>query len=150
MAYEQYVEIEQTIGDYTIRVRGSTAKDVARQVIEAAKALGATGAKLKAPSTAKSLTEFINLLHPKTDPDRVVCCAYFLQTQRNTEAITTRDLGEAYREAKLPKSSNLSDAVASSVSKGYLAPTGKKKEGYASYYVTSDGLGYVQSGLKVG
>jgi hypothetical protein len=146
---ETYVEIEQTFGNYIIRVRGPNAKAVAKQMAEAAKALGTPGVAGRAiPSRAKSLTEFVNSLDPKSDLDRALCCACFLQTQRGNESITSKDLRAAYREAKLPKSPNFSQAIASNVNKGYLAPTGKKKDGYDSYYVTLPGIRYVNSGLK--
>lgn len=149
MNHESYIEIEETVGNYTVRVRGKSPKEVAKQIVDTANALGVSGTtRPGASSKAKSVTEFINSLHPKTDNDRTLCCAHYLQNYRNTESITTKDLKAAYREAKLPTSTNPSRAIDENVKRGYLAPTGKKKEGYNSFYVTSDGTEYVQAGLK--
>lgn len=137
------IEVEFQRGQYRVKVSGNVAQKVAEAVNATIHSLdliadeGEDGGKEVKPKI--SLPEFVAQVNPVTDVDRALTCAVYLQEHRKLDAITTKDLGDAYREAKLPKSPNLSDAVSKNISKGFMAETGKLKDGYKSYYVTTPG-----------
>jgi len=142
-----FIEIECKVGEYTIRVRGKDAEAIFAEIRNISEKLEVKTRKATGTG-GPSLTEFVNSTNPQSDLDRALCCALFLQVHRSLESITTKDVKDAYREAKLPKSTNMSEAIAKNIDKGFMAPTGKQKDGLKSYYVTTPGEKYVNSGFK--
>jgi hypothetical protein len=143
------LEIEFQVGRYTIRVKGYQADNVLRVAREAQKALGPKVEEQEAIKvTERYPVEFIKQKGPKTDMDRIVCACYFLTKYRKIKSITKRDLDEFFPEAGMPMPLNMNDMINKNVDRGYLAPTKKLKEGLKSYYITTDGERFVETGLK--
>jgi hypothetical protein len=149
---EVSIEIEEEVGVYRLRVTGTEVQKIVKaleSIEERLKPPTITGTeKPKGATKGLSLPEFINRLSPKTDSDKALCCGYYIQKVRGTESFTTKSLRSTYIEAKLRKSPNMSEAVGKNVRKGFMSPTGQKKEGLSSYYVTRDGEAFVESGLQ--
>lgn len=96
----------------------------------------------------KDPIEFIKQKGPKTDMDRVICACYCLTKYRKIKSITKKDLDEFFPEAGMPMPANVNDMINKNIDRGYLAPTRKLKEGLKSYYITTDGERFVETGLK--
>jgi len=93
------------------------------------------------PSVAgkpKSPAQFFRGASPRTDVDRVLVSAYYLEKFRELQSATSSEIKELIREAKSPPPTNTSDAINQNIRKGFLM-TGGDREGKMVFVVTSDG-----------
>lgn len=93
-----------------------------------------------ANSSGKSLSpaQFFKSCNPKTDNDRTLLGAYFLEKYRNAQSSTAADIREVIREAKVPPPRNPNDSINQNIRKGLLM-TGGDKDNKMAFVVTSDG-----------
>jgi len=149
MSDQPELEIEFQAGSYLVRVRGRNIDSVLEVAREARRALGHEAEQKGAVQVVeKDPAEFIKQESPKTDMDRVICACYYLTKHRKVRSITKKDLDGFFPEARMPMPTNMSDMINKNIDRGYLAPTGKLKKGLKSYYMTTEGEQFVETGLK--
>ncbi len=103
--------------------------------------------KEKPPVIAKkvSIAEFLKAKEPRTDVDRALAIAYYLEATDGLGAIALEDLRAGFRKAATPVPPNLSETVRKNVAKGHLMDSGEQKSGSTSWIVTATGKAYVES-----
>ena len=97
----------------------------------------------RAATKSLSPAQFFKLCGPKTDNDRTLVAAYFLERYRNAESSTASEIRELIREAKVPPPRNPNDSVNQNIRKGLLMTAGDKNKKIA-FVVTSDGEAAVE------
>jgi hypothetical protein len=95
----------------------------------------------------KSPAQFFRATNPKTDIDRALVAAYFLEKYRNAQNATTAEIRELIKEAKWPPPINPSDALNKNIRKGLLMTAGDRDNKIA-FVVTSDGEAAVEEMLN--
>jgi hypothetical protein len=94
----------------------------------------------------KSIPEFLKEKKPKDHNERVIVLGYYLEKFRETQSFATKDIDEAYNEAKTPKSSNTTAFIRGCISKGWLMPAKKEKGSIGDRYtLTQTGIDYVDA-----
>jgi len=91
-----------------------------------------------APARTLSPAQFFKHCTPKTDNDRTLLAAYFLEKYRNAQSATAAEIREVIREAKVPPPRNPNDSINQNIRKGLLMTAGDKDNKLA-FVVTSDG-----------
>lgn len=91
-----------------------------------------------APARILSPAQFFKHYNPKTDNNRTLLAAYFLEKYRNAQSSTAAEIREVIREAKVPPPRNPSDSINQNIRKGLLMTAGDKDNKMA-FVVTSDG-----------
>jgi hypothetical protein len=87
----------------------------------------------------ETLVEALATLGGRSHQDTLVAIlAYRLRTGAD-DALTVTDLGEAYRDSRLPRPQNMSDTIAKAMRKGWIVPA-NSKNGQKAWRVTSLGL----------
>lgn len=94
-----------------------------------------------------SIKEFFLQKKPKSDPEKTLLVGYFLEHYRGASAFNSRDLTEAFREAKEKFPSNISRTINDLIKRGYVMETKDKKEGLKSWTLTSSGERFVENEL---
>ena len=97
----------------------------------------------------KSPGQFFNALNPKTDNDKVLTAAYFLERFRGAQNATAGEVRDLIREAKRQPPSNVNDAINQNIRKGFLM-TGGDRDNKIAFVVTSDGEAHVEEMMKPG
>ena len=98
------------------------------------------------PSTDMQIAEFLAQRRIDSHPDRVVAIAYYHYQRSEGQAITTRDLVEAYTRSRAKRPQNFPDVIASCVRKGYLVDGGRR-DGMKTWVVTGTGEAHVEQDL---
>lgn len=96
--------------------------------------------KLKAMSPG----QFFKTCNPKTDADRVLVGAYFLEKFGNAQNATVGEIKALISGAKRPPPSNTNDAASQNIRKGFLMTAGDR-ENKMTFVVTSDGEAAVEA-----
>lgn len=94
-----------------------------------------------------SITELVRKAQRKKGTDIALVIAYYLFKQRGLEVINTKDLGDAYDEARLPKLTNPTDTLNKLVTAGKMKAAGEK-EGLKGYTITQTGEEEVEGWLS--
>lgn len=92
-----------------------------------------------------SLTTFLRKSDASTHPDKVLVIAAYLYKYRDVVEFTKADIDKCYRDALLPKSTNVNRDINSNRTKGYFEITGEEREGLMTFYITAEGLDTVES-----
>lgn len=95
-----------------------------------------------APLKRMSEGQFFKKVNPRTDVDRAVTAAYYLEKMRDKENFTANEVKEVIRKAKVPPPKNPSDAIQKNIKKGYVMVAGNK-EGKMAFVLTTDGEEYI-------
>ena len=90
------------------------------------------------PAKSLSPAQFFKLTNPRTNNDRTLLAAYFLEKYRNAQSSTASEIREVIREAKFPPPQNPNDSINQNIRKGLLMTAGDK-ENKVAFVVTSDG-----------
>ncbi len=91
----------------------------------------------------KSPAQLFKLANPRTDNDRVLVAAYFLEKFRNAQNATAAEIRNLIKEAKWPPPANANDAINQNIRKGLLMTAGDREKKMA-FVVTSDGESAVE------
>lgn len=147
------VEVEVSVKGQKIKIRGSSLKMILSQLDgEVTKYVENILAKLepvKSYIDADSLQALIKELKPKSFYDKILTCIYYLNT-KNVKVFNQNDLREAFVEALFPLPKNIVDLLNKLQEKGFVAEYTEKKAGLKSWYITQEGLDYVQKGFEQG
>jgi predicted metal-dependent hydrolase len=92
---------------------------------------------------AKSPAEFFKKSNPKTDVDRTLAAAYFLEKFRNVQDASAAEIRDVIKEAKRPPPTNINDSVNGNIRKGLMMTAGER-ENKIVFVLTSDGEAAVE------
>lgn len=140
-----HITMRVRVGDSEIEITGPS-DYVERKIAEFLKARpkpsGDGPAAERSSSTRQgrqlSPAQFFKQCNPRTDNDRTLLAAFFLEKYRNEQSSTAADIREVIREAKVPPPRNPSDSINQNIRKGLLMTAGEK-ENRMAFVVTSDG-----------
>lgn len=93
-----------------------------------------------------SVAQFFNQVSPKTDVDRGLAAAYYLEKLENCDKFTTAEIRDTIRQAKEKPPTNPSDVIARNIKKGFMMPAGDK-DGKPAYVLTNDGEEAIEATL---
>jgi len=95
----------------------------------------------------QSAKEFLLTKSLKSEVQRALALAYFLEREEGLTAFNVADLEAAFRSAreKLPR--NMNDVVNKNVAHGYLMEMKEKKDSKKAWQLTSTGERFVESGM---
>jgi len=94
------------------------------------------------------ILNFTKKARPISYYDKIMVCVYFLATFTGAKIINQNDLKNTFVEASFPMPRNLGDMMNKLVGKGLVAESAEKKEGLKSWYITQEGISYVERGFK--
>jgi hypothetical protein len=86
----------------------------------------------------KSPAQFFKLCNARSDVDRTLVGAYFLEKYRNAQNASAGEIRDVIREAKVPPPRNVNDSVNQNIRKGLLMSAGDR-ENKMVFVLTSDG-----------
>jgi hypothetical protein len=91
-----------------------------------------------------SAKEFLLTRSLKSEVQKVLALAYFLEHQEEIEPFNVSDLEATFRSAreKLPK--NLNDAVNKNIARGFIMEAKEKKDSKKAWQLTSTGERFVE------
>jgi hypothetical protein len=103
-----------------------------------------------APSRKISAKEFLMTKVVKTELQKVLVFAYYLERQETLTSFNVSDLEGVFRAARerLPK--NMNDAVNKNIARGYLMEAVEKKGAKKAWNLTSTGERLVENEMNAG
>lgn len=102
------------------------------------------------PRKPVAIQEFILSRKPRTEVERTLAIAYFLERIEGLASFTVDDLRDAYSRAKEPKPKNLNDAVNKSIRKGCMTEARERTGKLKAWIVTNTGEKLVISNFSGG
>ena len=87
---------------------------------------------------AKSLNQLFKMAKPRSDIDRTLIAAFFLEKFRDYQNATAAEIRDAIKEARVPPPANINDAVNKNIRKGFVMNAGDR-ENKMVFVLTSDG-----------
>jgi hypothetical protein len=110
--------------------------------------IGGAGREAVAKERKLSAKEFMLSKKLKSETQKVLALAYFLEREEGMTPFNVSDLEVAFRSAreKLPK--NMNDAVNKNIARGFLMGTNEKKDSKKAWQLTSTGERYVEHDLN--
>ena len=133
--------VEKKIAEFLSRESASLAAPA-----QAAVPVTGSGSSVATPvagAKPKSPAQFFKAVKPKTDTDRVLVSAYYLEKYRQAQNATAAEIRDLISEAKWQPPSNTSDAINKNIRKGFLMTAGDR-ENKMAFVVTSDGEALVE------
>ena len=106
------------------------------------------GGEAVAKERKLSAKEFMLSKKLKSETQKVLALAYFLEREERVMSFNVSDLEAAFRSAreKLPK--NMNDAVNKNIARGFLMGTSEKKDSKKAWQLTSTGERHVEHDLN--
>ena len=148
---EENIEVEITFRGNKIKIRGNNLNTILSQIDrEATKSIENILAKLesvKSDIDSDSIQALLKDYKPRSFYDKILTCVYYLYT-KGKRVFNQNDLREAFIEALFPLPQNVVDLLNKLRDKGFVAEHMEKKDGLKSWYITQEGLGYVQKGFS--
>jgi hypothetical protein len=95
-----------------------------------------------------SLQEFLSSKKPKTESQKVLVVAYYLEKFKGLEFFNVNDIKDAFRLAKESPPSNINDVVNQNIRKGYMMRVEEEKDGLKAWTLTNKGQKFVESDLQ--
>jgi hypothetical protein len=94
-----------------------------------------------------SAKEFLLSKNLKSETQKVLAVAYFLEREEGLTSFNVADLESAFRAAreKLPK--NMNDAVNKNIARGFVMGASEKKDSKKAWQLTSTGERFVEHDL---
>ena len=105
-------------------------------------------AEVQAKERKLSAKEFMLSKNLKSETQKVLALAYFLEREEGLSSFNVSDLEAAFRSAreKLPK--NMNDAVNKNIARGFAMGASEKKGSKKAWQLTSTGERYVEHDLN--
>jgi len=101
------------------------------------------GAAPKEPGKRRSPAQFFKMVGAKTDRDRTLAAAYYLEHFRGQENFTAAEIKGLIKEARNTPPKNVSDCINGNIQKGLIMGAGERDKRKA-FVLTSDGDDFVQ------
>jgi hypothetical protein len=86
----------------------------------------------------KSPAQFFKMCNPRSDVDRTLVGAYYLEKHRNAQNFSAAEIRNVIKDAKVPPPRNANDAVNQNIRKGLIMTAGDR-ESKMVFVLTSDG-----------
>lgn len=96
-----------------------------------------------------SAKEFLLTKELKSETQKVLALAYFLEHIEGMTSFNVPDLEGGFRVAKEKVPLNMNDAVNKNIVKGFIMEAEAKKDSKKAWYLTSTGERYVETELSV-
>lgn len=95
-----------------------------------------------------SAKEFLMTKAVKSEVQKVLALAYYLERHENLTVFNVPDLESVFRSAreKLPK--NMNDAVNKNIARGFMMEAAEKKDSKKAWNLTSSGERFVDNDMK--
>ena len=148
------VTMRVRVGDTEVEVSGPS-DYVEKKIQEFLKKASGSGAPTPLPQAGSlaetqsetkkrlSAAQFFKRSNPKTDVDRVLAAAYFLEKNEGHENFTSAEIRDLIQKAKWPPPTNANDAINKNIKKGLLMSAGDRDKKMA-FVLTSDGEEFVE------
>lgn len=91
-----------------------------------------------------SLAEFINLKHPSSHSDYILCFGYYLEKSKNVTSFNLEEIDACYRDARIPPTKNYNQYVGYLVKAGHIMQAPEKKDSRKAWQLTNTALRYVE------
>jgi hypothetical protein len=140
------------IGDAEVEVTGPTEfvkaeikQFMQRSPLAHAQETGKTSPAATVPQQGKpkSPAQFFKMSSPRSDVERTLAGAYFLEKYRNVPNSSASEIRDVIKEAKVPPPANVNDAINRNIRKGLMMSAGDR-ESKMVFVLTSDGEGAVE------
>ncbi len=97
---------------------------------------------------AISIGEFIARAKPKTDIQRTLVVAYFLENMVGKSPFNKKDIEETFKKAKVPVPQNINLCVYKNIQHGFLMEHKKKRGKLKTWSLTRTGEEFVEQKVK--
>lgn len=87
-----------------------------------------------------SIREFINLISPKNNVEKVLAFAYYKEIVQSISPFTSKDIADGFKEAKEPSPDNINLPIFYNVQKGYLMENNSSESKLKSWELTRTGI----------
>ena len=134
--------VEKKIDEFLKKPPTSTSGTTVSHVSESAARTELKGKKF-------SPAQFFKKCNPKTDNDRVLAAAYYLEQVKNLQNFTAAEVRDQIKEAKRQPPRNVNDSINQNIKKGLLMSAGDRDNKMA-FVLTSDGEEQVAEMIKQG
>jgi len=103
-----------------------------------------------ASKRATSINEFMRNQQISGDVQRTLAVGYYLEKWEGLSSFNAKDLADAYRRLKIPKTQNINFnyKVIKNIQQGYVTETKEKKDNQKAWVLTYSGHKYVESGFQ--
>ena len=95
-----------------------------------------------------SAKEFLLTKSPKSEVQKVLALAYFLEHQEGIESFNVSDLEATFRAAREKVPKNLNDAVNKNIARGFMMEAKEKKDLKKTWQLTSTGGRFIEEQAK--
>jgi hypothetical protein len=97
-----------------------------------------------------SINEFMRNQQLNGDVQRTLAAGYYLEKYEGLSSFNAKDLADAYRRLKIPKSQNINFnyKVIKNIQQGYMTETKQKKDNQKAWALTNSGEKYVENGFQ--
>jgi len=115
-----------------------------------AKLEGPNQKELKAFKKGVSINEFMGSQKLNGDVQRTLAAGYYLEKYEGLSSFNAKDLTDAYRRLKIPKSQNINFnyKVIKNIQQGYMTEAKQKKDNQKAWALTDSGEKYVENGFQ--
>ena len=134
-------EIREKIEDLERRIK----KLESRQSTLTEENMGYSGSGAKKEQT---LREFLNVLEPKNNVERVLCIAYYNEVLKKVPPFTVKEMTDAFREAKEKPPENVNLPIFYNVQKGYLMESKNNESKLKTWELTNTGIKVIEDKMK--
>lgn len=126
----------------------SRLNDLEKRVEKIERYLGSGGAASAAKGKKLSAKEFLLTKTVKSEAQKVVALAFFLERMEGLVSFNVSDLENAFRSAREKVPKNMNDAVNKNIARGFLMEAKEKKDSKKAWHLTSTGEQYVENEMK--
>jgi hypothetical protein len=95
-----------------------------------------------------SAKEFLLTKNIKSELQKTVALAYYLEFQQDMSSFNVSDLITIFQAAKEARPGNISDAIGKNVARGFFMDAAAKKENKKAWTLTATGEKFVEEELK--
>ena len=92
-----------------------------------------------------SIREFILSKNPKSEAQRTLAIAYYLEKHESSAAFSVKDLESGFRRAREKIPGNTNYEVIRNIQKGYMMEAEEKKDNRKAWCLTNPGVQYVEN-----
>jgi len=105
---------------------------------------------LKSFKKGISINEFMSSQKLNGEVQRTLAVGYYLEKYEGLSSFNAKDLADAYRRLKIPKSQhiNFNYKVIKNIQQGYMTETKQKKDKQKAWALTNSGEKYVENGFQ--
>ena len=95
-----------------------------------------------------SIREFINLISPKNNVEKVLAIAYYKEIVQSIYPFSVKDIADGFKEAKEPAPDNINLPIYYNVQKGYLMENNFPDSKLKSWELTNSGIKVIKERIS--